>query len=166
MTNTGLIIDVENPCLACSPDALVDIPGSQEPHGIAEYKCPYSLPHADAGSPQTPLEAAKNNKTFFCKLGTSGTIEVKQGHNCYFQVQGTLAISKRKWCDFVVWTPRAISVQCIAADPTFWEKHKPKLERFYKEAILPELMLPRFSTGQMIREPFLPVDTQNVAEKP
>ena len=62
LTNTGLIIDVENPCLAYSPDALVEIPGSQEQHSIAENKHPYSLAHADAGFPQTPPEAVKNNK--------------------------------------------------------------------------------------------------------
>ena len=53
-----------------------------------------------------------------------------------FQVQGTLTIAKRKWRDFVVWTPWAIYVQCIAANLIFWEKHKPKLVHFYKEAIL------------------------------
>ena len=164
LTNTGLVIDVENPCLACSPDALVKIPGTQEPHGIAEYKCPYSLAHADSGSPQTALEAARVNKRFYCKLDISGNIELKENHEYYFQVQGNMAITKRKWCDFVVWTPQGISVQRIAADQTFWEKHKATLLRFYKEAILPELTLPRFSTGQAIREPFLAADSSADSE--
>ena len=39
ITNTGLIIDTKSPCLACSPDTLVNIPGAQEPLGIAECNC-------------------------------------------------------------------------------------------------------------------------------
>ena len=64
ITNTGLIIDTKNPCLACSPDTLVNIPGAQEPLGIAECNCPYSLAHSNP--PQTAVEAARNNKKFYC----------------------------------------------------------------------------------------------------
>lgn len=56
LTNTGLFIDTENPCLACSPDALVEIPGAHKPLGVAEYKCPYIIAHANP--PKTALEAA------------------------------------------------------------------------------------------------------------
>ena len=33
---SGLVVDVTEPCLACSPDGLVDVPGSTEPHGAVE----------------------------------------------------------------------------------------------------------------------------------
>ena len=127
----------------------------QEPLGIAEYKCPYSLAHANP--PQTAVEAVNDvgNKKFFCQAGPSGDLELKKGHDYYFQVQGTLAIRRRTWCDFVVWTPMGTSVQRIAVDPSFWEKHRPTLLRYYRKAILPELTLPRHVTGQAIREPFL-----------
>ena len=35
----------------------------------------------------------------------------------------------------------------------FWEDMKPKLVSFHCEAILPELALPRYTSGQAIREP-------------
>ena len=155
VTNTGLVIDTDYPCLACSPDALVKISGAQEPLGIAEYKRPYSLartiPH------QTALEAANDvsNKKLFCQAGHSGDLELKKGHDYYFQVQATLAITRRTWCDFVEWTPMGTSVQRITVDPTFREKHRPTLLCYYRKAILPELTLPRHVTGQAIREPFL-----------
>ena len=39
---SGLVVDVTEPCLACSPDGLVHVPGSTEPHGAVELKCPYT----------------------------------------------------------------------------------------------------------------------------
>ena len=72
VTNTGLVIDTDFPCLACSPDALVEIQGAEEPLGIAEYKCPFSL----AQSNQTAVEAANDpdkKKNFYCQVCPSET---------------------------------------------------------------------------------------------
>ena len=98
VTNSGLVLDVEEPCLGCSPDTLVNIPESRVPLEIAEFKCPYTA------QSQTPAEAAASNSKFFCSLISSGELKLKQGCNYYYQVQGTLAITKRSWCDFVIWT--------------------------------------------------------------
>ena len=65
----------------------------------------------------------------------------------------SLAITRRPWCDFVVWTLKGMLVECIKFDPNFWEDMKSKLVRFHREAVLPELALPRHPTGQSIREP-------------
>ena len=79
ITNTSLVIDSDFPCLACSPDSLVKIPGSQEPLGIAEYKCPYSLAHANP--PQTAVEAASDGgkRISTAKLALLETSNLKQG---------------------------------------------------------------------------------------
>ena len=138
VTDSGLVLDVEEPCLGCSPDALVNIPASRVPLGIAEFKCPYTA------QSQTPAEAAASNSKFSCSLSSSGELKLKQGHNYYYQVQGTLGITKRSWCDFVIWTPRGTMVDRIDAGPHFWERLKPKLVEFYKKAVLPELAHPRF----------------------
>ena len=68
-------------------------------------------------------------------------------------MQGCLAITKRSWCDFVIWTPKGISIERVNADKAFWEAVKVKLERFYLSAVLPELALPCFTSQQPIREP-------------
>ena len=70
------------------------------------------------------------------------------------KVQGTLAITKRSWCNFIVWIPMAFSVEGISFDSKFWEEAKAKLIRFYKMAILPELALSRHTSGQPICEPY------------
>ena len=50
-------------------------------------------------------------KTFCRKVGESGTIELKNYHDCYFHVQGAMAITQRPWCDFVVRTPLGLLVK-------------------------------------------------------
>ena len=155
VSSSGLVIDTTEPCLACSPDGMVHLPGSPDSYGIVELKCPYTA--AEKGL--TPHEAATSLKTFFCKLTNDRSLQLKRNHEYYFQVQGQLGITRRPWCDFVVWTPKGMSVERIHFDRIFWEEMKPKLVRFHREAILPELALPRFTSGQAIREPTRTIDT-------
>ena len=149
VSSSGLVVDIDEPCLACSPDGLVEIPGASEPLGVVEFKCPYSL--KESGS--SPQQAAVQSKTFCCSEDKSGTITLKRNHDYHFQVQGNMAITKRHWADFVIWTPSGLFVEHIEWDPQFWEAAKDKLVTFYKKAVLPELALPRLPRGQAIREP-------------
>ena len=149
VTTSGLVVDMTEPCLACSPDGLVHLPGSPEPHGVVELKCPYTA--AERGF--TPHEAAQSLKTFCCKLRADGSLQLKRNHDYFHQVQGLLAITQRPWCDFVVWTPNGMSVERIVFDELFWKDIRTKLVWFHREAILPELTLPRHPSGQAIREP-------------
>ena len=142
-TQSGLVINEEIPCLACSPDGLVGA------HGLVEYKCPYKAAQLQL----TPLEAASNIKDF-CSTTDGQTLHLKTSHKYHYQVQGSLAITKRDWCDFVIWTPKGISVERIFADSAFLDTMRDKLERFYHSAILPELAAPRHPSKQSIREPF------------
>jgi hypothetical protein len=71
--------------------------------------------------------AAETRGSFFCKVGSDNQIELKRNHNYFYQIQGMLAIAKRSWCDFVVWTPSGLSVQRIGFDPEFWDENKERL---------------------------------------
>ena len=145
VTKSGLVIDINEPCLACSPDGNVTIGDS---HGLVEFKCPYSA------SELTPAEAVEQLKSkFACKLNSeNGSLQLKRSHNYYYQVQGQLAITGRPWCDFVMWTPKGMTVERIHFHAAFWEGVKMKLVSFYRRAILPELTLPRHISGQSVRE--------------
>ena len=134
---SGLVIDNDCPSLACSPDGLVDIPG--EEGGVVEIKCPY----AAAKEGLDPFSAASTLKTFFCKAGVAGNLELKRRHDYFYQVQGTMAITRRSWYDFVVWSPKGMSVERIRFEVDLWAETKPKLLNFYRKALLPELALPR-----------------------
>ena len=147
--DSGLVISLEDPCLACSPDGLVEIPGSVPDRGILEIKCPHKI----AKEGLNPEDAAKESKSFFCRIGDSKKPELKRSHDYFYQVQGAMAITKRSWCDFIVWTPNGMTVERIVFDDSFWEQSKAKIAAFYSTAILPELAAPRHPRRQAIREP-------------
>ena len=90
-SSSGLVIVLDEPCLACSPDSLVDIPELADLLGIYELKCPHTL----AKESMTPQAAAAPKKGFFCKVGPTGAMELRRNHDYFYQVQGTLAITKR-----------------------------------------------------------------------
>ena len=63
-SSSGLVIDLDEPCLACSPDGLVDIPKLADPRGIYELKCPHTL----AKESMTPQAAAASKKDSSVRL--------------------------------------------------------------------------------------------------
>ena len=149
---SGLVVDLGNPCLACSPDDIVTLSNGEQ--GLVEYKCPYKA----AKQSLTPEQAAKQLRDFCSIINSEGQLQLKRTHAYFYQVQGSLAITGRPWCHFVLWTPQGANIETIPADPDFWDPACRKLVNFYKLAILPELVLPRYSNGQPIREPFLPAN--------
>ena len=143
---SGLVIDPPHGWLGCSPDDWVIDPDVADSSGIVEYKCPYTA------RDMTPHEFCATNKGFFCTL-QDGKLTLNRKHNYYYQVQGGLGITRRKWCDFVVWTPKGLSIERIIFHHDFWESMKQKLEVFFDTAILPELAAPQYPQGHPIREP-------------
>ena len=107
VTRSGLVVYQDDPCLACSPDGLVEyFDNNGYLHkGLVEYKCPFTL----AEQKKTPVEGCSMS-TFCCHL-VNGVPKLKITDPYYYQVQGPLAITGRQWCDFVVWTPSGISVE-------------------------------------------------------
>ena len=63
--------------------------------------------------------------------------------NHYFQVQGQMVVSGRKWCDFVVWTLQGISIERICFDEQLWCNMLERLKAFYVEVVLTELYTSR-----------------------
>lgn len=89
----GLFIHIKLNYLAASPDGLIG------KDAIIEIKCPQSIKE------YSPEEAVNNKKLKYMIYNNEKLILKK--NNCYyFQVQGQLNITKRKWCYFVVWTPK------------------------------------------------------------
>lgn len=100
----------------------------------------------------SPEEACSRVKGFFCKLH-NGKVTLQKNHKYYYQIQGALGITGRKWCDFVVWTPQGVSIERIRFDDDFWKSMVPKLEQFFDTAVLPELAAPQLPNGRPIIEP-------------
>jgi len=93
----GLFIHKTLHYLAASPDGLIN------EDSILEIKCPSSIKE------YTPQEAVALKK-LKCMTDCEGKLVLKKSDNYYFQVQGQLNIAEKKYCYFVVWTPKGITL--------------------------------------------------------
>ena len=147
--HVGLVVSIENPWLAASPDDRVYDLTINSPLGLVEYKNPHSVRN-------TSLSQARQYSKAFCleSQEKDGVIvySLKRRHDFYYQIQCQLYCDNREWCDFVLRTEKELHVQRINRDRNWWEKQVPKLKSFYFDALLPELACPRLGKGG-IREP-------------
>ena len=144
----GLIISVDNPWLAASPDNIVEDPSEQPTAGLAEYKKTFS-------ARDLTISEACDKFGSFClirsKEGDAVRYELKR-HDYYYQIQCQMYCCKREWCDFIVRTNKDMHVERIHMDHIWWKQQMEKLCEFYFSALLPELACPRQGKGG-IREP-------------
>ena len=106
--------------MGASPDGLVTDPSEQQPHRLVEIKCPAraeTLPLFD-------LCTKKEYKSMFCLQHADDKYELKKRNSYYYQIQGQLNITRRNWCDFVVWIPSMtidnFFVERIYYDNSLW----------------------------------------------
>lgn len=107
--------------------------------GCLEIKCPY------LAQDKTLLELSKQRG--FCLVASSPsdlTLKLNRQHNYYFQVQCQLHVTQTSYCDFCVWTPSELHIERIMPDSSF-ESCVMKATRFFKYAVLPELLGKWFS---------------------
>lgn len=126
----GLFIDLDNPIIGASPDALVSC-SCHEP-GILEVKCPWS------GREQTINEFAENENSFLNKK-ESGEIQLSRTHPYFYQVQCQMFCTRRNWCDFFVCTSKDQFVERIFFDEQLMGIYIKKAVFAYKHIIFAEL---------------------------
>ncbi|KAG7208099.1 hypothetical protein KM043_009673 [Ampulex compressa] len=124
----GLIVDKELRYLAASPDGFVNA------DAIVEVKCPYRFRN------MSPWDALRAGRPCFLIL-KDNQLRFDIDHFFMYQIQGLLHITKRRYCNYVLWTPKGILVTVIERDDEFWqEKIQWKLEIFYHEILLPQIL--------------------------
>ena len=146
--NVDLIVSVETPWLAASPDGRVNDSTAHPPLGLVEFKNPYSFRE------MTLLQACQSKKPFCLeKEEKEGniTFSLKRRHDYFFQVQCQMYCENREWCDFVLHTEKELHIERIAREKEWWANQMPRLKSFYFEALLPELAC----TCNIAREPYL-----------
>lgn len=121
----GLVVSQKEPTLACTPDGKVIDPGCTEPFGLLEVKCP------ETKFLVTPLDACSDSN--FCCENVDGQCKLKITHPYYAQAQGQMGITGAKWCDFVVYTKKGMSIERIPFDPQYWHELEGKLLLYYYE---------------------------------
>ena len=145
----GLLIDFEKPYLAASLD------GKISEDGIIEIKSPY------VARDLTPLQAIKEKKIVREIFHPTNIKKLNRKHNYYYQVQESLHISERKYCLFILYTPKGIHIVREEYDRQFWElKMEPMLTRFYMECLLPEIVDSRIRRNMPIKEPNYIINAQ------
>ena len=120
----GIFVNESWPNFAATPDGVID------DNTIVEVKCPFSARH-DVISESNSISFLEKNE---------GSLNLKSNHHYFAQIQGQLAISKRKSCILVVYTFKDLQVFRIDYDAYFVEKKLlPTLEDFYLNVYLPFL---------------------------
>ncbi|XP_075720232.1 uncharacterized protein LOC142760942 [Rhinoderma darwinii] len=127
----GLFIHPTKNWLAASPDGLVIDRHTGKTLNILEVKCPYK--HRE----HTIYEACKDRD--FCLSVNGDSYHLKPQHTYYTQVQCQMAVTGISNADFVVHTNKETAVIPVKFDLEFWKVTEPKLERFYMEAVLPNV---------------------------
>lgn len=111
----GLFINKDKPYLGASPDGLL---GSET---IVEIKCPYTTRYCSISPVTVPYLYLEN-----------GELQLKKNRPYYFQIQGQLFCTNRKFCNLVIYTYEDLQVVYITRDETFIAEMLEKLDLFYK----------------------------------
>ena len=141
----GFFISLAHPFLGGSPDAIINDPTFPDPIGFAEVKCTFKYRSL------TPEEAS--TKPDFCCANDDGQPRLKKKHKYFAQVQGQMAIGRKQWCDFIIYTEKGLSVERIPFSEEFWVGEAlPKLVEFFECCVGPEIVDPISKYGKPMRD--------------
>ena len=69
-----------------------------------------------------------------------GLLHLPHNHSYYAQVQGEMAVMNVERCDFVVYSNGEVLVDRIVADHNYWTELNDKLDDFYMQYVVPEIL--------------------------
>lgn len=126
---SGFIVSESHPFLGASPDGIT------EDEELVEVKKVLSKEN-------------ENLSSTICRLGIyKHDLKLNTNHKYYYQIQQQLFCTKLQLCHFIVSNGDEIHCDMVTFNPIFWEQILPKLESFYFNHILPELVYPRIKFG-------------------
>ena len=135
---SGLVVSLENPWLAASPDGTVLDPYTGI--GLVVFKNLFTNKDYTIGE-------ACSNRGLCLEKQEKAIYSLKRRHNYYYQVQSQMYCCNVEWCDFVVNTEMDLHIKRIPRDKEWWQEKLPKLKQFYFDALLPELASPSQAKG-------------------
>lgn len=98
---------------------------------IIEIKCPNKM--------YEPLKAHRLMKKMGMKPEKFHHSHIFDSH--YAQMQGTMAVLGKKWCDYVVYTPTDVNVEEVEFNPDYWNNYLyPRLDSFIRTYLEPLLV--------------------------
>ncbi|XP_076071139.1 uncharacterized protein LOC143042618 isoform X1 [Mytilus galloprovincialis] len=114
MQNKGLLLYENMPYIGCSVDGIFTC--KCHTSKVIEVKCPYSARF------DNPKDVA---------------IDKSHKNDYYHQIQGKMGIYGLDKCDLVIYTSKGICVTTVDFDPIFFNNMVTKLDKFYREHLLP-----------------------------
>ncbi|XP_061576095.1 uncharacterized protein LOC133442155 [Cololabis saira] len=136
----GLFIDPQNPWLGASPDGIVMNRRRGQRLRVLEVYCPYKHRHSSVA------DACRVNRDFCLEIqkGSGRPVyRLKPKHRYFTQVQVQMAVTGLPQADFVVFTLKETVIVQVDFDAEWWEETLPKLDRFYREAVLQKGLRPK-----------------------
>lgn len=153
VTETGLLVSLEQGWLASSPDFVVDEPITDPSPAAANayHLCDPYLITKDT-PPQVLIDVSRGFVRGCGEIKCPATRSLysamakhaKHGLPEYYydQIQGVMAVSHWPWCDVVVYTPELTEVTRFYYNDHYWANELlPALREFYFERFLPRLQL-------------------------
>lgn len=125
VVKVGVIINLQQPWLSCSPDAILVHGKEAWKKRLVEIKCPYTcrkIPVWDneLGKPNVP----------YLKRDEYG-LHLNPSHSIYIQVQVQIYVTNIAICDLYIYSPQGSVLLKILRDNQLLAKLIPKLEQFY-----------------------------------
>lgn len=132
----GLIVHKDKPFLGASIDRIVC---SENEKKIVEIKNPQSTWKMTIDQACDKLACLVRDENNCVKLNV---------RNAYYtQIQGQMAITRINTCDFVLCTESDMFIEEVLFDEAFWRNCAKKLESFYDNILLPEIVYPSVKYG-------------------
>ena len=116
-----------------------------ETRGV-EIKCPSSK------LDQTINDVLKDKKFHLEKA--NGKSQLKRSHKYFYQIQGQLFCTQLKRVDFIVYFGKNVPlyVEIVKFDENFWQQILPRIECFFRRAIVPKLVTRRVQRGEKLHQ--------------
>lgn len=132
---TGFWVNPKYPQLGGSPDGLISC--NSKVNGVLEIKCPAVL---EKIIPANIHELSEKQRRNLCFSIVNGVPRLKRTHKYYYQIQIQMVVCNVSFCDFVIWSPKGMSVERILKDTEFCQSVLPRLQRFHRNVMLPEYL--------------------------
>lgn len=146
-TSSGLVVCLQQPWLAASPDSLINC--TCHGPGVIEVKCPYKFRDVKI------ITAVENEKNFHLSYHeNSKEFKLKTTHEYYYQIQLQMFVTRCTYGMFVTFTTCDFVYVNVPFDEQFFEKVIPHCKRFFMEQLLPE-MVAKVSTTVSLNETIL-----------
>ena len=102
LSSCGFFVSIKHPFLGASPDALIQCDCCGK--GVVEIKCPLCNCELSFG------EASVGVWNFCLDELPGGKLKLKYEHSYYYHCQMQLFVTRRGYCDFVVWSSKEMQL--------------------------------------------------------